>query len=111
MAFSDIARLYVARLQARIVLVQEMFAVLGIAVGVALLFASQVASTSLNGSVKRLTGDIVGNMQLQLEARGPQGLEGGVLREVRGIPGVRATLPVLEQQTNIIGPHGQRRSI
>jgi putative ABC transport system permease protein len=106
MAFSDIARLYYARLQARIVLVQELFAVLGIAVGVALLFASQVASTSLNGSVNRLTGDIVGHMQYQLEARGSQGFDGVLLSEVRGIPGVHATLPVIEQQINVIGPSG-----
>ncbi len=107
MAFSDIARLYYARLQARIVLVQELFAVVGIAVGVALLFASQVASTSLNGSVKRLTGDIVGHMQYQLETRGPQGFEGSLLSEIRSIPGVHATLPVIEQQINIIGASGQ----
>jgi putative ABC transport system permease protein len=107
MAFSDILRLYYARLQARIVLVQELFAVLGIAVGVALLFASQVASTSLNGSVKRLTEDIVGHMQYQLEARGPQGFEAGLLGEVRDIPDVHATLPVIEQQMNLVGPTGQ----
>ena len=107
MALSDITRLYYARLQARIVLVQELFAVLGIAVGVALLFASQVASTSLSGSVKRLTTDIVGHMQFQLEARGPQGFDSGLLGEVRGIPGLHATLPVIEQQLNVIGPTGQ----
>ena len=38
-----------------VVAVQELLAVLGIAVGVALLFASQVASTSLDGSVRQLT--------------------------------------------------------
>ena len=107
MAFSDIARLYFARLQARIVLVQEIFAVLGIAVGVALLFASQVASTSLDGSVERLTTDIVGHMQFQLEARGPQGLDGALLGKIQRMPGVRSTLPVLEQQANILGPRGQ----
>ena len=47
MRLSNIAHLYLVRLKARVVLVQELFAVLGIAVGVALLFASQVASTSL----------------------------------------------------------------
>jgi putative ABC transport system permease protein len=107
MAFSDIARLYYARLQARIVLVQELFTVLGIAVGVALLFASQVSSTSLNGSVKRLTSDIVGHMQYQLEARSSQGFNDALLSEVRGIPGVHATLPVIEKQMNLIGPSGQ----
>jgi putative ABC transport system permease protein len=107
MAFSDIARLYFARLQARIVLVQEILAVLGIAVGVALLFASQVASTSLNGSVQRLTTDIVGNMQFQVEARGPRGLDQNLRSSIQRIRGVRSTLPVLEQQANLIGPTGQ----
>ena len=53
MRLSNIVRLYRVRLRSRIV--QELFAVLGIAVGVALLFASQVASTSLDGSVRQLT--------------------------------------------------------
>ncbi len=80
---------------------------LGIAVGVALLFASQVASTSLDGSVQRLTADIVGHMQFQLEARGPQGLDQALLGRIQRMRGVRSTLPVLEQQANIIGPMGQ----
>ena len=46
----------------------------GIAVGVALLFASQVANTSLSGPVQQLTRGIVGNSQLQVIARGPDGL-------------------------------------
>ena len=44
---STIFYLYRVRLRAR--LVQELLAVVGIAVGVALLFASQVANTSLAG--------------------------------------------------------------
>jgi putative ABC transport system permease protein len=107
MAFSDIARLYRARLQARLVLVQELFAVLGIAVGVALLFASQVAGTSLGGSVQQLAHGIVGNMQYQLEARGPQGFDQSLVGEVRRTPGVRTAIRVLEQPANIIGPSGQ----
>lgn len=69
-SFSDILFLYRARLRARSVLVQESFAILGIAVGVALLFASQVASTSLSRSVAELSSQIVGNTQFQLDARG-----------------------------------------
>ena len=49
----NLSHLYLVRLKARVVLVQELFAVLGIAVGVALLFASQVASTRLNGFSQR----------------------------------------------------------
>ena len=46
MRLSGIRYIYEARLGARAVLVQEGFAILGIAVGVALLFASQISSTS-----------------------------------------------------------------
>ncbi|HTZ86359.1 MAG TPA: hypothetical protein VMB05_06810, partial [Solirubrobacteraceae bacterium] len=67
MKFSSIVRLYRVRLRAR--LTQELFAVLGIAIGVALLFASQVANTSLDSSVERLSTGIVGNMRFQISAR------------------------------------------
>jgi putative ABC transport system permease protein len=108
MSLLDIVWLYRARLRARAVLVQECFAILGIAIGVALLFASQVASTSLTRSVSQLTSQIVGDTQLQLDARGPGGFDERLLGEVRRLPGVQTALPVLEQQTNVVGPHGQR---
>jgi putative ABC transport system permease protein len=108
MSLSDILFLYRARLGARAVLVQEGFAVVGIAVGVALLFASQVASTSLARSVQDLTREVVGDTQLQIDARGADGVSERLLREVQRVPGVQAALPVLEQQVNVVGPGGQR---
>jgi putative ABC transport system permease protein len=111
MSLSDILWLYRARLRARAVLVQECFAILGIAVGVALLFASQVASTSLTHSVSQLTSQIVGDTQYQLEARGPNGFSERLLQETRRVPGVQTALPVLEQQASLIGPHGAQRSV
>jgi putative ABC transport system permease protein len=107
-SFSDILFLYRARLRARTVLVQEAFAILGIAVGVALLFASQVASTSLSRSVAELSSQIVGNTQFQLDARGPSGFDERLLGDVRRVRGVKEALPVLEQQANVIGPDGAR---
>jgi putative ABC transport system permease protein len=100
-------RIYRNRLRVRAVLVQELLAVLGLAVGVALLFSSQVASESLNKSVSELSSGLVGNMQLQLQARGPGGFDAGLLGTVRKIPGVAQALPVLEQQATIIGPRGR----
>ena len=111
MSLSDILWLYRARLRARAVLVQECFAILGIAIGVALLFASQVASTSLTRSVSQLTSQLVGNTQFQLDARGPGGFDERLLGAVRRVPGVQAALPVLEQQANVIGPTGAQRSV
>jgi putative ABC transport system permease protein len=108
MKLSSIAHLYRVRLQARIVLVQELLAVLGLAVGVALLFASQVASASLNGSVRRLMDGIVGQSQYQLESRDPRGFDERLLDEVQRLPGVRATMPVLDERVSVIGPSGQQ---
>ncbi|MFI4990991.1 MAG: FtsX-like permease family protein [Solirubrobacterales bacterium] len=99
--------LYLYRIRLRARLVQEAFAVVGIAVGVALLFASQVANTSLNGSVHQLTSGLVGSSQLQLAARAPQGFSEVLLGEVRALPGVRSAAPVLETQANVIGPRGR----
>jgi putative ABC transport system permease protein len=108
MRLSSIAHLYRVRLKARVVLVQELLAVLGLAVGVALLFASQISSASLNNSVARLTRELVGQMQFQLDARGPAGFDQRVLSEVQRLPGVREAAPVLEQPANAVGPSGQR---
>jgi putative ABC transport system permease protein len=107
MALSSIFRIYRARLRVRIVLVQELLAIAGLSVGVALLFASQVASTSLDHSVTQLSNDLVGNMQLQLQARGPQGFDKRLLTRVTRIPGVTEALPVLEEQADVIGPRGR----
>lgn len=101
-----ILHLYRMRLRSRFV--QEALAVIGIAVGVALLFASQVANTSLNGSVEQLTSGLVGHSRLQIQARSPLGFEERVLGQVQRIPGVRSAAPVLEAQANVVGPAGAR---
>jgi putative ABC transport system permease protein len=103
---SSIVRLYRVRLRAR--LAQELFAVLGIAIGVSLLFASQVANTSLDGSVQRLTNGIVGQMRFQIAARDSRGFDARMLAEVASLPGVQAAVPVLEQNANVVGPSGEQ---
>lgn len=105
---SGIRYIYEARLATRAVVVQEAFAVLGIAVGVALLFASQVSSTSLDRAVAQLNEQLVGSAQVQLQARSYQGVPERLLTEVRATPGVQTALPILERQINVIGEHGQR---
>ena len=108
MRLSSIAHLYRVRLKVRLVLVQELLAVLGLSVGVALLFASQVASASLNGSVQQLASELVGNMQFQLQSRDPRGFDESLLGQVRQLPGVSAALPLLEGPPSAIGPTGRQ---
>jgi putative ABC transport system permease protein len=101
---SNALRLYRVRLRARFL--QECFAVIGIAAGVALLFASQVSSSSLQSSVSELSRGIVGNATLQLVARDPHGFPQSTLGRVRHIPGVQVAAPLLEAGANAIGPKG-----
>ncbi|HEX3692991.1 MAG TPA: FtsX-like permease family protein [Solirubrobacteraceae bacterium] len=104
MRLGTILYLYRVRLRAR--LVQELLAVAGIGVGVALLFASQVANTSLTGSVVRLTNDLVGNATVQIVARDPHGFDEAMLARVQALAGVRLAVPVLERQVRILGARG-----
>jgi putative ABC transport system permease protein len=101
----NIWHLYRVRLRAR--RLQEGFAVLGIAAGVALLFSSQVAGSSLTSSVAQLSRGIVGNATLQLLARDPHGFSAEMLARVRRIQGVRAAAPLLEASTEARGPRGR----
>jgi putative ABC transport system permease protein len=102
-------RLYRARLRA--IWVQECLAGLGIAAGVALLFATQVSSTSLQSSVTRLSRGIAGDATLQLLARSPLGMPESMLGRVRAIEGVRVAAPVLEAGANAIGPGGRLAAV
>jgi putative ABC transport system permease protein len=107
-SLSGLRYIYEARLATRAVVLQEVFAILGIAVGVALFFASQVSSTSLDRGVPQLNNRLVGSAQVQLKARSYEGFPETALNEVRHIPGIESALPILERQVNVIGRHGER---
>jgi putative ABC transport system permease protein len=99
--------LHLYRMRLRSGLLQEAFAVIGIAIGVGLLFASQVANTSLEGSVAGLTSGIVGDARLQLQARGPNGFPEALLGEVQRLGGVRSAAPLLDEPASVSGPKGR----
>lgn len=104
----NIPYLYCVRIRTRSILIRELFAVVGIAVGVALLFAALIASTSLNGSVTQLTNGIVGTAELQLRSRSSDGLNESIVKKVEALRGVQTAVPVLEAPVSIIGPKGSR---
>ena len=81
MRFANVLHLYRVRLRARAL--QECFALIGIAAGVGLLFASQIASSSLSSSVGQLNSGIVGAATLQLTAREAQGMPEELVGETR----------------------------
>jgi len=95
--------------RSRTVLLQMAFAAFGISVGVALLFGSQIASTTLTHSAAQLnTTQLVGAAQVQLDSPGPEGFPQTLLAEVRRQPGVLNALPVIERQATVIGSSGER---
>ncbi|HEY2202469.1 MAG TPA: hypothetical protein VGH56_11305, partial [Solirubrobacteraceae bacterium] len=104
MRFANVLHLYRVRLRARAL--QECFAIVGIAAGVGLLFASQIASSSLSSSVGQLNSGIVGRAKLQLTARDAHGLPQKLVSEIRHLPGVRVAAPLLEVSANAKGPKG-----
>ncbi|HUH80617.1 MAG TPA: FtsX-like permease family protein [Solirubrobacteraceae bacterium] len=104
MSARNLAHLYRVRLRAR--WLQECFALVGIAAGVALLFASQVASESLTSSVAELSHGITGRATLQLLARAPQGIPESLLGRVRSLSAVRSAAPLLEASARASGPKG-----
>jgi putative ABC transport system permease protein len=103
---SNLLHLYRIRVRAR--LVQELLALVGIAVGVALLYAASVANTSLTESVERLTAGIVGNARFQVQARSAAGFDERLLARVVRLPGVQAAAPMLDLQANVVGSGGRR---
>jgi putative ABC transport system permease protein len=103
---ANVLSLYWVRLRAR--WLQELLAVAGIAVGVALLFASQVANTSLSGPVRELTHGITGTSQLQVVGRGPDGFDERAYAEITALPGVTRAAPILQAQANLVGRHGHQ---
>jgi putative ABC transport system permease protein len=99
---ANVLSLYRMRLRARAA--QELLAIVGIAAGVALLFASQVSSSSLQGSVGELEHGIVGNATLQLAARDPHGLPQRMVGRVRRLEGVHFAAPLIEASAQASGP-------
>jgi putative ABC transport system permease protein len=84
----------------------ELFAGLGIAVAVALLFAVTVASQSITSSANEVNRALIGPASLQLRARGPEGLDERLLERVEALRGVQHAAPLLEQTATVVGPHG-----
>jgi putative ABC transport system permease protein len=100
-----IFRLYWYRLRQQPV--QEALALIGIAVGVALIFAVEIANTSVPASVRVLEHGIAGRASLEVAARSPEGFDQGLVSKVREAPGVLGDAGILDARVTVIGPHGQ----
>ncbi len=102
-----LAYLYLRRLRTHPV--QELLAGVGIAIGVALTCAVQIANHSVTGSAQATVRDLGGAATLQLTARSPQGVDERLVRRVRKLSGVQRVAGVLEQRAVITGPRPRRQ--
>ncbi len=87
---------------------RELMALAGVAAGVALLFAVQVAHRSVTGSFEDIAHGVAGDATLELAARGDKGFDQKVSEDVEKMPGVEAAAPLLSEQIVALGPKGRR---
>jgi putative ABC transport system permease protein len=87
---------------------RELMAIGGIAAGVALLFAVQVAHHSVTGSFEEISRGVAGRATLELASRGPEGFDEQISEEVEHLPDVKAAAPIFEQPIVVVGPKGRR---
>jgi putative ABC transport system permease protein len=93
--------LYFYRKRLRVHAMQELLAALGIAAGVALVFAVQVANGSITASAREILHSITGAATLQVSARDTGGFDAATLARVRALPGVEHAAPLLEQRATL----------
>ena len=105
------ALVYLYRRRLRVHGVQELLAGLGVAIAVALVFATVLVSGSVAGSTAELVHAVVGPATLQLRTSGADGFEERLLGRVERLPGVEQAAPLLEQTATIAGPSGRRLTV
>ncbi len=81
---------------------QELLAGAGIAIGVALVFAVQIANSSITGSAQQMLNAIAGDATIQIAARDSRGFDGAMTERVGAVPGVAAVAPIIEQRATVI---------
>jgi putative ABC transport system permease protein len=109
MRLSGLLYFYGRRLRTRPV--QELLAGVGIAIGVALVFAVQVANSSITDASSEIVRGIAGTASLQLRARDADGFDQSMLSRVQDLPGVTQAAPVLDETASLVGPNARRVAI
>ncbi|HEX5853518.1 MAG TPA: ABC transporter permease [Solirubrobacteraceae bacterium] len=109
MRFSGLIYFYGRRLRTRPA--QELLAGVGIAIGVALVFAVQIANSSITDSSSAIVRGIAGKATLQLRSRDSNGFDEKVLNRVQRLPGVTGAASILDETAALVGRDGRRVSV
>jgi putative ABC transport system permease protein len=76
--------------------------VIGIALGIAVLYASLATDAGIAASIDRTVRDLVGRADLRVEAFGPTGLGPDSLAAIQQAPGVVVAAPALQRRTYLV---------
>jgi putative ABC transport system permease protein len=109
MRLSGLLYFYGRRLRTRPV--QELLAGVGIATGVALVLAVQVANSSITDSARGIARGIAGTASLQLRSRDAAGFDERTLDRVQRLPGVAGAAPILDQSATLAAVNGRSVAI
>ncbi len=92
-------------------LVQELLAGVGVAVAVALVFATISAAGSLTGTSAQAVRTVAGPATLQLHARSDAGIGANLLLAAQRLPGVRAAGSLLESTATLRARNGRTATV
>ncbi len=109
MRFSGLLYFYGRRLRTRPV--QELLAGVGIAIGVGLVFAVQIANSSITDASSAIVRGIAGTASLQLRSREANGFDEQMLERVGRLRGVALAAPILDENASLVGNNGRRVSV
>jgi putative ABC transport system permease protein len=76
--------------------------VVGIALGIAVLFAALATDAGISASIDRTVRDLVGRADLRVEAFGPRGLGAEALAAIEAAPGASTVAPALVRRTYLV---------
>ena len=76
--------------------------VVGIALGIAVLYASLATDAGIAASIDRTVRDLVGRADLRVESFGPAGLGPASLAAIEQAPGVTVAAPALQRRTYLV---------
>ena len=82
--------------------VRTVLTIVGVALGVGVLFAMQVTNATLDAAVDSTVRDLVGRADLRVQAFAETGLSPDSVQAIRDTPGVAAVAPVLERKTFLV---------
>jgi putative ABC transport system permease protein len=73
--------------------------IVGIALGVAVLFAALVTNAGIDGAIDRTVRDLIGRADLRVEGFTERGLSPDSIKTIAETPGVEVSTPILERRT------------